>query len=164
MIKQKGFTLIELLVVIAIIGILSAVVLVSLSSARQKSRDARRLSDIRQIQTALELYFNDVGSYPNDSAAPGVGNALVIAGQGLGSTSGWNNTPTGTIYLQRTAAAPTADTPCAAADNSYTYDALTSTTYRLTTCLSGPGQGYTDGADADTLVEIVASESGITSE
>jgi type II secretion system protein G len=67
--KQKGFTLIELLVVIAIIGILSAVVLVSLNSARQKSRDARRLSDVRQIMTALEIYYNDNGAYPDQTGA-----------------------------------------------------------------------------------------------
>jgi len=57
--NQRGFTLIELLVVIAIIGMLSSVVLASLNSAREKSRDARRLSDIKQIQTALELIFDD---------------------------------------------------------------------------------------------------------
>ncbi len=63
--QQKGFTLIELLVVIAIIGMLSSVVLASLNGARTKSRDARRAADLRQIQTAIELYANDNnGSYP----------------------------------------------------------------------------------------------------
>jgi prepilin-type N-terminal cleavage/methylation domain-containing protein len=61
---KKGFTLIELLVVIAIIGILSSVVLASLSTARQKSRDAKRISDIGQVQLALELYFDASSSYP----------------------------------------------------------------------------------------------------
>lgn len=62
--KNKGFTLIELLVVIAIIGILSSVVLASLNSAREKSRDAKRVSDIKQLQLALELYFDSNGEYP----------------------------------------------------------------------------------------------------
>ncbi len=62
--KQKGFTLIELLVVIAIIGILSSVVLASLSTARAKSRDARRISDIGQMQLSLEMYFDSSSSYP----------------------------------------------------------------------------------------------------
>lgn len=64
-IKQtKGFTLIELLVVIAIIGLLSSVVLASLSTAREKARDARRLSDIDQIQVALENYYDAHNFYP----------------------------------------------------------------------------------------------------
>jgi len=65
--KNKGFTLIELLVVIAIIGILSSVVLASLNTARQKSRDAKRIADIKQLQLALELYFDDLKAYPNAS-------------------------------------------------------------------------------------------------
>ncbi|MEJ0021781.1 MAG: prepilin-type N-terminal cleavage/methylation domain-containing protein [Candidatus Doudnabacteria bacterium] len=87
-----GFTLIELLVVIAIIGILASIVLVSLNSGRQKSRDARRLSDVRQTITALEIYYNDQNGYPVAATA------TVIEGMGLGSTSGWNAAPTGTIY------------------------------------------------------------------
>lgn len=65
---KRGFTLIELLVVIAIIGILSSVVLASLNSARQKSRDARRVSDIKQLQLALELYYDANGNYATDLA------------------------------------------------------------------------------------------------
>jgi prepilin-type N-terminal cleavage/methylation domain-containing protein len=61
---SRGFTLIELLVVIAIIGVLSSVVMTSLNSARIKARDAKRASDIRQLQTALELYYHDHSVYP----------------------------------------------------------------------------------------------------
>ena len=62
--SAAGFTLMELLVVIAIIGILSVVILVYLGSARAQSRDARRLDDMHQIQSALELYYNTCGGYP----------------------------------------------------------------------------------------------------
>ncbi len=67
--KNRGFTLIELLVVIAIIGILSSVVLASLNSARQKSRDARRIGDIKQLQLALEMYYDSNSGYPSSTAA-----------------------------------------------------------------------------------------------
>ncbi len=65
--KNKGFTLIELLVVIAIIGVLASVVLASFNSARKKSRDARRIADIKQLQLALELYFDANSTYPTDA-------------------------------------------------------------------------------------------------
>jgi len=72
--KEQGFTLIELLVVIAIIGILSSVVLASLNTAREKSRDVRRITDVKQIQLALELSFSSNNAYPTGLAA------LVTAG------------------------------------------------------------------------------------
>ena len=69
LVGRQGFTLIELLVVIAIIGILASIVLASLNSARVKSRDARRVADIKQMQLALELYFDANGSYPAATSA-----------------------------------------------------------------------------------------------
>ena len=66
--KKRGFTLIELLVVIAIIGILATLAVVSLQNARKNARDAKRIADVRQMQTALELYFNDWQEYPASSS------------------------------------------------------------------------------------------------
>ncbi len=62
--NKRGFTLIELLVVIAIIGLLSSIVFASLNTARLKARDTRRMSDLHQIQLALNLYYSDKGHYP----------------------------------------------------------------------------------------------------
>lgn len=64
--NEKGFTLIELLVVIAIIGLLSTLAVVGLNNARLKARDAKRQSDIRVLQTAIELYLTE------NAAKPGV--------------------------------------------------------------------------------------------
>ncbi len=83
-----GFTLIELLVVIAIIGILSSVVLASLNSARVKGRDARRISDVKQIQLALELYYDNNQSYPASAYALGNAStslAALVAGNFISS-------------------------------------------------------------------------------
>jgi len=60
--KSRGFTLIELLVVIAIIGILSAVVLASLNTARNKGNDAAVMSDMDGIRTQAQLYYGDHGN------------------------------------------------------------------------------------------------------
>jgi prepilin-type N-terminal cleavage/methylation domain-containing protein len=79
---KSGFTLIELLVVIAIIGILSSVVLASLNSARQKGRDAKRISDVKQLQLALELYYDANQGYPltvSTSTTPNLASAGYIA-------------------------------------------------------------------------------------
>lgn len=85
---HSGFTLIELLVVIAIIGLLSSVVLASLNSARAKGRDARRMSDLHNIQLALELYYDKYGTYQ-------------VAGTGSGgSGSGWMGYEDGRSYVK----------------------------------------------------------------
>ena len=65
--NNKGFTLIELLVVISIIGLLSSVVFAGLNTARVKSRDAKRLQDLKQIRTALEIFYDQQGRYPAPS-------------------------------------------------------------------------------------------------
>ncbi|MEK7600884.1 MAG: type II secretion system protein [Patescibacteria group bacterium] len=63
----RGFTLVELLVVIAIIGILATTGLTQLGSARAKARDARRISDIREIAQVIEFYNNsEDDGYPPD--------------------------------------------------------------------------------------------------
>ncbi len=70
-IREKGFTLIELLIVIVIIGILAAMILANFVGVRQRARDGRRKSDLRQIQSAVELYRADKGSYPSSVTCGG---------------------------------------------------------------------------------------------
>ncbi len=80
---KRGFTLIELLVVIAIIGILASVVTASLNGARQRGRDAKRITDVKQIQLAAELYYEACGKqYPatvTSTAANGCGAGTTFA-------------------------------------------------------------------------------------
>lgn len=110
--RTQGFTLIELLVVIAIIGILSSVVLASLSTARQKSRDAKRISDLGQVQLALELYFDASQTYPTNAA--GVITLSTVAGLNPTYIPILPVTPTGaTVY--KYAAVSNANAECNAA-------------------------------------------------
>jgi len=93
---QSAFTLIELLVVISIIGILSTLSVVALNNARSKARDARRLSDIKQINLALELYYNETGVYPPASGTLDANIAgLCLSDIGISSTCGT------LVYLQK---------------------------------------------------------------
>ncbi len=79
--KQKGFTLIELLLVVSTIGLLSSIIFVSLSNARRNARDVKRLTDIRAIQTALSLYYQDNGRFPVSG----------YAGQPITPDDSWTN-------------------------------------------------------------------------
>jgi type II secretion system protein G len=67
--NEQGFTLIELLVVIAIVGLLSSVVMSSLSLARRKSRDTQRVANLRVLRDALNFYYQDNGTYPSTGGA-----------------------------------------------------------------------------------------------
>ncbi|MEK7188919.1 MAG: prepilin-type N-terminal cleavage/methylation domain-containing protein [Patescibacteria group bacterium] len=102
--KRQGFTLIELLVVIAIIGVLSTLAVVSLNNAREKSRDAKRVSDIKQVQTALELYFVDNNAYPvGTGAVLGGASAQALSDAGFTASGG----VTGTTFMGQVPSNPT---------------------------------------------------------
>ncbi|MFA6485850.1 MAG: prepilin-type N-terminal cleavage/methylation domain-containing protein [Candidatus Magasanikbacteria bacterium] len=90
--NKKGFTLIELLVVIAIIGLLSTLAVVALGQARLKARDSKRLADLKQVQTALELYYTDNNAYPTGSGLSlGVdAGAKCLDNEGFDATCGAN--------------------------------------------------------------------------
>lgn len=62
--RTKGFTLIELLIVIGVISILAALIIVSVSSARGKARDATRKSDLHALRTSLHQYQSDNENFP----------------------------------------------------------------------------------------------------
>ncbi|MBD3247827.1 prepilin-type N-terminal cleavage/methylation domain-containing protein [Candidatus Falkowbacteria bacterium] len=128
--NKKGFTLIELLVVIAIIGILSTLSVIALNNARQKSRDARRVADVKQVQTALELYFNDESRYPDPTDVTFDGASSIV-----GPTSS-------TTYMAVVPQAPQpyGDGPCSGGDN-YEYTQATTDTYEIRYCLGAETGG-----------------------
>lgn len=82
--NKKGFTLIELLVVIAIIGILSTLAVVSLGGARERARDAKRVSDVQSIRTALEFFASTNTSFP-----PAESGGIQVAGTCLNADVGF---------------------------------------------------------------------------
>jgi len=138
--NKKGFTLIELLVVIAIIGLLSTLAIVALNSARQKSRDAKRVADIKQIQTALEIYYNDEFKYP----------ANVSSGNPISGTT------TDAVYMTVVPTAPEpSDCDDESGSNTYTYTAESDgSSYALTYCLGAKTGNVPAGSQTATPVGI----------
>ena len=128
-ISVRGFTLIELLVVIAIIGLLSTIVVASLSSVRGKARDTARIASLQEMSKAIAIVDTDPGTTfvgctagtlvdistctvpdfvkykdPSSSTACGTGVALTAACQyAIGNTTLANGTvPTSQNYMIKT--------------------------------------------------------------
>jgi len=81
---KKAFTLVELMVVIAIIALLTGILMTNFTSARSRGRDAKRVSDMGQIQLALTLFFDRCQQYPaslpsDTSTIPCPGTSITFA-------------------------------------------------------------------------------------
>ncbi|MDO8599174.1 MAG: prepilin-type N-terminal cleavage/methylation domain-containing protein [bacterium] len=156
---RKGFTLIELLVVIAIIGLLSTLAVVAMSNARLKARDAKRVSDVKQSQSALDLYAADKNGYPTDGTE-GVAAGLTLGGASakcLDNASGYkasgcvepiymglvpkNPTPKGADYVY---------TSYSDAANTTTCDASPCVSYKMTFTLEADTGELKKGACSAT--------------
>jgi prepilin-type N-terminal cleavage/methylation domain-containing protein len=143
--NKQGFTLIELLVVIAIIGLLSTLSIVALNQARARSRDARRVADVKQIQTALEMYYNDNNIYP----------ASITAGSSIASGT--------TIYMDIVPKSPTpGDGATCVGSVQYTYSPttinnITNGSYTLQYCLGAATGGIKPGQEVATPSGIAQS-------
>lgn len=166
--KQAGFNLIELLVVISIIALITSSALLVLSSSRQKSRNAKRVSDVRQIISALDLYYLRCNSYPNPSSSTVLDSSMALysgtgGAAGPCGTNGGTSTinggigplanVAGTTFVGKFIAAPNPpDGACSAAENSYTYTAtgvsgVTAAGYTLSFCLGATTGGYSVGVN-----------------
>jgi general secretion pathway protein G len=129
---RKGFTLIELLVVISIIAVLSAIVLANFSDARKKSRDAKRLADVAELQLALELFYGKYREFPtalgNGQLAPAYIASIPVPPAGAGQTE-YAYVPLGTSC----------------------------TSYHLGAVLESDNQAFTEDADATRSTTLPAS-------
>lgn len=139
--KKKGFTLIELLVVIAIIGILATVSVIALQASRSRARDAKRLADVKQMQSALALYQHDAETYPaTASITPG-------------AILSYN----GTVFMAVIPTPPLPDDGCTGSDE-YTYAMQTvsgdQTSYTLKYCLGSDTAGVSHGLNTATPAGI----------
>jgi type II secretion system protein G len=126
---QKGFTLIELLIVLAIVGTLTSILMVNFLGARERGRDAERKSEMRQMQTAFEMYRADQGTYP-PAPLPACDATLAVGA---------------TTYMQKV--------PCDPSNTGqhvYRYT-TTGSTYTLSACLENERDGQKDTVNNATI-------------
>ncbi len=144
--KKRAFTLIELLVVIAIIGILATLAVVALQQARSRARDSKRMADMKQLQTAMELFFNENGRYPTTDEW----NSGAITSSSSGETF---------MYSIPFAPAP-ADGDCLEASNTYVYTPQNSgASYTIDFCTGKQISDLPEGAKQMTPGGIIFDSS-----
>lgn len=128
--NNTGFTLVELLVVIATVGLLSVVAVVSFSGARMRSRDSNRVAYVKQITSALELYYLQNGIYPT----------FITPGQNLvvGATT----------YLNPIPSNPTPRTDGSCPNQNFVYNAKSGNQeYDFKFCLGAATSNYPSGTN-----------------
>jgi len=135
--RVRGFTLIELLVVIAIIGILATLITANFIGVRQRARDTSRKSDVRQIQSALELYKSDIGTYPNGFSNKSVTNTSTCV-----NASRVAFTYNSVNYMTKVPCDPLSS--ASYNGGNYFYTSATGATYTLAACLENSNDGDTD--------------------
>ena len=146
--SQTGFTLIELLIVIFIMALLLSLTAVSLNSARAKARDINRLSDVRQVQSALELYFFNKSAYPiAENITLGSENYKVFCD----TAAGFQGTEEGCgmIYFKQL---PIAIVP--PTDSAYIYNSSDGKSYTITFTLEKETGSLSAGAHTATQEQI----------
>ncbi len=159
--NKKGFTLIELLIVLALIGILTTVTVLALMNARQKTRDAERVSQVSQIRAGLELGFAELASYPTQTESDvvlGAGGNTLCEVKGAAAFVADAASCTGTVFMSAVPSSPTPkDGKCATMQNAYRYLAGSGgTNFKVEFCLgkSPARSGLADGLNCITPAGI----------
>lgn len=128
--QDSGFTIIELLLVIVLIGVLAGIVMLSLGDQTGKARDAKRKSDVKAVQNALQLYYNHFGNFPNN-----VGGSIRGCGSGGTSACTWGSefSANSNVYMAQLPSDPSCEMPECPSEYRYTRNTVDS--YSITSCL-----------------------------
>ena len=142
---NNGFTIIELLVVIAIIGILASFLMVNYIGVRARARDAQRKSDLRQVQSALELYRSDTGTYPPQ----GLGNGNFNFPGSCATPTAFKSSDGTVTYMQKIPCDPTNT-----GNLVYRYKpTIGNFAYTITTCLENVKDNQKDASNNIAAVD-----------
>ncbi len=150
----KGFTLIELLVVISVIGMLATFLLASFRSTQQRARDSQRKSDLKEVKTALALYYSDYGYFPANN---GNGEILGCGGSGTSACAWGGQWCAGGAGCSRVYMNILPIDPINAASNTYRYTKVSDDSFTITALLEN-----SNDTDATKSQSRCASGSGLT--
>jgi prepilin-type N-terminal cleavage/methylation domain-containing protein len=152
--ENRGFSLIELLMVVAIILILATISVIALKDQQSKARDAKRISDIRQLRTALEFYFSDEGQYPIETNKIVLGlaeNEKLCSKESGGFVSSQTECKADSTYMSKVPSDPLADRKFYYTGTAEGYD-ITFITEKLSSL--GPEGTYHAHSEAIDQVQI----------